>query len=226
MIKFFYQPSTNPSKVALFLEEAGLEYEPVPVDTRKGEQFTPEFLAINPNAKVPALTDGDAVVFDSAAILLYLAEKTGKFLPVPSDAARGAMLSWLMFVSTGIGPFSGQYVHFLRFAPEPKDYPLRRYAYEAERHWRIVDEHLARNEFMAGTTYTIADMAFWGWGRVLPAVLGENAYTMHPNVKRLVDWINARPAAQRADALKHRHVFKQDFDEEAKRVLFPQLASR
>src|SRR5476651_2351479 len=99
-------------KVALFLEEAGLAYEPIPVDTRKGEQHKPEFLAINPNGKVPAIIDGDATVFDSNAILLYLAEKTGQFLPGKSLAERGQMLSWLMFVASGIGPYSGQSVHF------------------------------------------------------------------------------------------------------------------
>ena len=105
----------------------GLPYELVPVDTRKGEQHTPAFLAINPNAKVPAIVDGDATVFDSNAILLYLAEKTGKFLPGTSPSARGEMLSWLMFVASGIGPYSGQAVHFRNFAPEPKDYAVNRY---------------------------------------------------------------------------------------------------
>src|SRR5437763_13610006 len=99
MIKFYYHPSPNPAKVALLLEEAGLPYELMPVDTRRGEQFKPEFLKINPNAKTPAIVDGDATVFDSNAILLYLAEKTGKFLPKDSPAARGEMLSWLMFVA-------------------------------------------------------------------------------------------------------------------------------
>ena len=108
MIKLYYHPSPNPAKVALFLEEAGLEYEIVPVDTRKGEQHLPAFTAINPNAKTPALVDGDAVVFDSNAILLYLAEKTGQFLPENTPAARAEMLSWLMFVATGIGPYSGK----------------------------------------------------------------------------------------------------------------------
>ena len=103
MIKLYYHPSPNPAKIALFLEEAGLPYEMVPVDTRKGDQFKPEFLAINPNAKTPALTDGDVTVFDSNAILLYLAEKTGQFLPQDTPKARGEMLSWLMFVATGIG---------------------------------------------------------------------------------------------------------------------------
>jgi len=159
MIKFYYHPSPNPLKVALFLEESGLPYEVVPVDTRRGEQFAPEFLAINPNAKTPAITDGDATVFDSTAILLYLAEKSGQFLPGPGDAARGQFLSWLMFVATGIGPYSGQAVHFKHFAPAPKDYAVNRYAFEAERHYGILDAQLARHRYMLDDAYTIVDMA-------------------------------------------------------------------
>src|SRR5271156_2420868 len=110
MIKFFYHPSPNPAKIALFLEESGLPYEVVPVDTRKGEQFKPEFLAVNPNAKTPALLDDGVRVFDSNAILLYLAEKTGRFLPTGGLKTRGELLSWLMFTASGIGPYSGQAV--------------------------------------------------------------------------------------------------------------------
>ena len=118
MLKFYFNLSPNPSKVALFLEETGLPYEPVPVDTRRGQQFEPSFLAINPNGKVPAIVDGEVTVLDSNAILLYLAEKTGQFLPPSDPKTRGEFLSWLMFVATGIGPFSGQAVHFRHFAPE------------------------------------------------------------------------------------------------------------
>jgi hypothetical protein len=121
MIRFFYNLAPNPMKVALCLEEAGLPYEAIPVDTRKGEQHLPAYTAINPNAKLPAIVDGDATVFDSNAILLYLAEKTGQFLPANTPAGRGEMLSWLMFVASGIGPYSGQCVHFRHFAPEPKN---------------------------------------------------------------------------------------------------------
>jgi GST-like protein len=135
MIRFYFHPAPNPFKVALLLEETGLPYEVVPVDTRKGEQHTPAFRAINPNSKTPAIEDGDVKVFDSNAILLYLAEKTGRFLPENTPKARGEMLSWLMFVATGIGPYSGQAVHFNKYAPEPKEYPQKRYAYEADRHW-------------------------------------------------------------------------------------------
>ena len=111
MLKFYYSGAPNPTKIALFLEEAGLPYDAIPVDTRKGEQHKPEFLAINPNAKLPAIVDGDVTVFDSSAILLYLAEKTGKFLPAKTDKARGELLSWMFFVSSGVGPYFGQSVH-------------------------------------------------------------------------------------------------------------------
>src|SRR5471032_2821837 len=139
MIKFYYNLAPNPTKVALCLEEMALPYELVPIDTRKGEQHTPSFLAINPNGKVPAIVDGDATVFDSNAILLYLAEKTGKFLPENTPAARAQLLSWLMFVGTGIGPYSGQAVHFTRHAPEKLAYAIDRYTFEARRHYAILD---------------------------------------------------------------------------------------
>ncbi|MBN9441833.1 MAG: glutathione S-transferase N-terminal domain-containing protein [Bosea sp.] len=222
MIKLYYHPSPNPAKVALFLEEAGLPYEMVPVDTRKGDQFKPEFLAINPNAKTPALTDGDVTVFDSNAILLYLAEKTGKFLPQDTPKARGEMLSWLMFVATGIGPYCGQAVHFSRFAPEKIPYAINRYAREAERHWGIVDERLATRRYMLGDGYTLVDMSVWGWATRLSFAVGENWATLFPNVKRHTDEISARPAAQRAMALKDQFAFKTEVDDDARRFLFPQ----
>jgi GST-like protein len=226
MIKFYYHPSPNPAKVALFLEESGLPYELVPVDTRKGEQFSPAFRAINPNAKTPAIVDGDAVVFDSNAILLYLAEKTGQFLPANEPAARGQMLSWLMFVATGIGPYSGQAVHFRHFAPEQLAYAINRYMYEAKRHYGILDTRLGRHKYMLGETYTIVDMAVWGWARVVPFVMGEDAWSKMPNLKRLFDEISARPAAKRANALKDKHAYKTEMDEDARRHLFPQNAQR
>lgn len=224
MIKFYYHPSPNPAKIALFLEEAGLPYEMVPVDTRKGEQFKPEFLAINPNAKTPALTDGDVTIFDSNAILLYLAEKTGQFLPEDTPKARGEMLSWLMFVATGIGPYCGQAVHFSRFAPEKIPYAINRYSREAERHWGIINDVLAGRRYMLGDTYTLIDMSVWGWATRLSFAVGETWPEMFPHVKRHLDEISARPAAQRAVALKDQFAFKTDFDAEAFKYLFPQNA--
>ena len=222
MIKFYFAAAPNPFKVALYLEEAGLEYEFCPIDTRKGDQHQPAFLAINPNAKTPVITDDGVRVFDSNAILLYLAEKTGKFLPANTPAARAEMYSWLMFIATGIGPYSGQAVHFRHVAPEPKEYALNRYDFEAWRHWNIIEAQLAKYRYMLGDTYTLVDMAFWGWSRAVPRVLaGDDVWQKLPNVKRLMDEISARPAAQRADALKNRHAFKTEMDAEAQRAMFP-----
>ena len=223
-MKFYYHPSPNPAKVALFLEEAGLAYEVVPVDTRRGEQFEPAFLAINPNAKTPALTDGDAKLFDSTAILLYLARKTGRFLVESSDEDRAQMLSWLMLVATGIGPYCGQAVHFKHFAPAPKDYAVNRYMFEAERHWKLVETQLGRGQYMVGGTYSIVDMSVWGWARAIPFIFGAEGWANYPNVKRLFDEVNARPAAERAAALATRYNFKTEMDEEARKKMFPQNA--
>ena len=223
MLKFYYNGAPNPMKVALFLEETGLPYEAIPVDTRKGDQHKPEYVAVNPNAKVPSIVDGDAVVFDSTAILLYLAEKTGKFLPPNTPKARGELLSWMMFVASGVGPYSGQSVHFRNFAPEKVPYAINRYAYEAQRHFGILNDRLGKQKYMVGDAYTIVDMNVWGWARLIPNALGEAAWEKFPNVKRLVDEISARPAAARATALKDRHAFKTEMDDEARRSMFRHL---
>ena len=225
MIKFYYHRSPNPLKVALFLEESGLPYEVVPVDTRKGEQFSPKFIAINPNSKTPAIMDGDVRVFDSNAILLYLAEKTGQFLSIRTPTARAELLSWLMFIATGMGPYSGQAVHFKHFAPKALDYAIERYQYEARRHWGILDAQLAKGPYMLGATYTIVDMAAWGWARIVPFVLGDDAWAVFTNLKRWFDVISARPAAIRAEALKDKYTFKTDFDAEARRHLFGHIST-
>ena len=227
MIRFYFHPTPNPAKVALFLEEASLPYETIPVDTSKGEQHTAAFHAINPNGKVPAIVDTEgpgskeARVFDSTAILLYLAEKTGKFLGRPED--RPELLSWLMFIASGLGPFSGQAVHFQFAAPEGLDYAVNRYRREAERHYQVLNDHLAGREFIVGTGYTIADMSAWGWlgraARVLPG--SDDSLADFPNVKRLFERVDARPAAARAKAVGKDHPFKRDTDEDTKRAMFP-----
>ena len=224
MIKFYFSGAPNPMKVALFLEEAGLAYEPIPVDTPKGDQHKPDFVKLNPNAKVPVIVDGDAVVFDSNGILLYLGEKTGKFMPANTLKARGELLSWMMFIASGLGPYSGQAVHFQHHAPEKLAYAINRYTFEAERHFKIIDNRLAGQRYMLGDTYTITDMALWGWARMMPLVLGEPAWTQFANLKRLTDEISARPAAQRAAALKDKFTFKTDMDDEARRAMFPSNA--
>ena len=195
---------------------------------RRSSPYQPAFLAINPNAKVPAIVDGDATVFDSNAILLYLGEKTGKFLPSNTPQNRAAMLSWLMFVATGIGPYSGQAVHFKHFAPKDQnhDYSHNRYQFEAQRHYTVLNDHLAGKKYMVGDTYTIVDMALWGWARMAVFVMGEEAAAKYANVKRLVDEISARPAAAKAIALKDKFTFKAEMDDEARGNMFRHLRTK
>jgi len=227
MIRFYYHPTPNPAKIALFLEEAGLRYEAIPVDTSKGEQHAPTFRAINPNGKVPAIVDTEgpggkeARVFDSTAVLLYLAEKTGMFLGAPED--RPELLSWLLFIASGLGPFSGQAVHFQFAAPEGLGYAVNRYRREAERHYQVLNDHLTGRTFIVGDTFTIADISAWGWldraSRVLKG--SDDPLAAFPNLKRLFDAVNARPAVERARAALKGHTFKAVNDEETKRALFP-----
>jgi GST-like protein len=213
MIRFYFHHTPNPMKVALFLEETGMPYEVIPVDTLKGQQHTPEFRAINPNGKTPAIVDteglgeGPVTVFDSNAILLYLAEKSGKLLGRPAE--RGELLSWLMFVATGLGPYSGQSVHFRRAAPDQSPYAQNRYLREAERHYQVLDTHLKGRTFMVGKDYTIVDIAAWGWIDRAAFVLGEG---------RLGEF----PAVARARAIGKDLTFKREMDDEARRNLFPQ----
>jgi GST-like protein len=220
MIRFYYNLAPNPRKVALFLEEAGLAYEPIPVDSRKGEQHAPAYTTLNPNAKAPTIVDSDGtVVFDSNAILLYLAEKQGDFLGAPSQ--RGALLSWLMFVATGVGPYNGQAVHFQVAAPE-FPYAINRYRREAQRHFGILDAKLAEGPFVLGEAYSIVDMALWGWTNPFDRVMGgSKTLDDYPNLKRWFEQVTARPAAQRALALGAAHPWKTEMDEEAMRAMFP-----
>ncbi|KAA1011437.1 glutathione S-transferase family protein [Paraburkholderia panacisoli] len=224
MLQFYFHPTPNPTKVALLLEELETPFELFPVDTFKGEQHMPEYLRINPNGKVPAIVDDGIAVFDSHAILLHLGAKHGKFVP-SAPAQHAAMLSWLLFVATGLSPFMGQAVHFQHHAPEPIPYARNRYLKEVERHYRILDSRLAGSKYLAGDTYSIADMALWGWANFAGYIFGEKGLTDYPHVKRLVDEISARPAAARALALKDKLTFKAEFDEETRRALFPQNAS-
>ena len=224
MIQFYFNLSPNPMKVALFLEEAGLPYEPRPIDTRRGQQFSAAYLTINPNGKTPALVDGDVTVFDSNAILLYLGEKTGQFVP-NHPKLRGELLSWLMFVATGIGPFSGQAVHFKHFAPETVAYAHERYQFETERHYRVLDERLASRTYLVGDAYSIVDMDLWGWARMVPFILGDEAWAKFPNVKRHLDAVSARPAAQKVEAMRAEQAsaFKAEMDDEARAHMFKHL---
>ncbi|WPB86443.1 glutathione S-transferase family protein [Sediminicoccus rosea] len=227
MIRFYFHPTPNPAKIALFLEEAGLAYETVPVDTMKGEQHEPAFRAINPNGKVPAIVDtegpggSEARIFDSSAILLYLGDKTGQFLGTPAD--RPELLSWLFFIASGLGPFSGQAVHFQWAAPEGLDYARNRYRREAERHYEVLEGHLAGRDFVVGNGYTIADMSAWGWiDRAARVMKGEaDPLSAFPNIKRWFHGIDTRPAVARARAVGKDHAFKKDADEQTRRAMFP-----
>jgi GST-like protein len=220
MLKFYFSGAPNPTKVALFLEEAGLPYEAIPVDTRRGDQHKAEYLKVNPNAKVPAIVDGDAVVFDSTAILLYLGEKTGKFMPANTPKLRGELFSWMLFIGSGVGPYSGQAVHFRNYAPEKIPYAINRYVFEAQRHFSIVNDRLGKQKYMVGDAYSIVDMNLWGWARLANFVMGDGAIDKYPNLKRLMDEISARPAAAKAIALKDTHKFKTENDDEARKNMF------
>ncbi|RPA33924.1 glutathione S-transferase family protein [Shewanella frigidimarina] len=220
MIKFYFHPGPNPMKIALFLEETGLEFELVPVDTLKGEQHSAEFKAINPNSKTPAIEDNGVRVFDSNALLLYLADKTGQLAATPEN--RGELLSWLMFVATGLGPYSGQCVHFTHHAPEKIDYATNRYLRETQRHYQVLDAHLNNREFIVGDELSIVDIAAWGWVDKVGYVLGQDALATYPNIQRWFNSINNRPAVERARDMGKDIQFKAEFDEDAKRAFFPQ----
>lgn len=223
MIQFYFHPTPNPAKIALFLEESGMPYELKPVDTSKGEQHSPAFRAINPNGKVPAIVDTDshAVVFDSTAILLYLAEKSGQFLGTPED--RPELLSWLMFIASGLGPFSGQAVHFQYAAPEGLDYAVNRYRREADRHYQVLNDHLEGRDFIVGNSLTIADMSAWGWIDRASRVFknSEDPLAPYPKIKRWFAAIDSRPAVARARSVNKQHAFKSVNDDETRRALFP-----
>ena len=225
-----HDPRPSPdgyAKVALFLEEAGLSYEAVPVDTSRGEQHAPAFRAINPNGKVPAIVDTEgpggteARVFDSSAILLYLGDKTGRFVGSPAD--RPELLSWLFFIATGLGPFSGQAVHFQFAAPDGNAYAVNRYRREAERHYRVLDDHLAGRDYIVGGAYSIADISAWGWlDRASRVLKGEaEPLAAFPNLKRWFQAVDDRPAVARARVVGQGHEFKKVNDEETRRALFP-----
>jgi GSH-dependent disulfide-bond oxidoreductase len=199
MIDLYTWTTPNGRKVSIFLEEAGLPYRVNPIDISKGDQFKPDFVAINPNSKIPAIVDpegpggGPLPVFESGAILIYLAEKTGRFLP--QDArARIVALEWLMFQMGGVGPMFGQTHHFRRFAPEQIPYAITRYSTETARLYGVLDRRLGEAEYLAGE-YGIADMATYPW-----AARHEwqgVALDEFKNVKRWFDAISARPAVQR-----------------------------
>jgi GST-like protein len=227
VIDLYYYTSPNVRKVLIALEELGLPYEIKWVDISAGDQFDPHYLMVNPNGKVPAIVDTDGPggkevrVFDSTAILLYLAEKTGKLLGAPAD--RGELLSWLFFIASGLGPFSGQAVHFQRAAPEKLPYAINRYRREAERHYAVLNDHLAGRHFIVGDSFTIADISAWGWidraAFVLPG--SDDPLAPFANIGTWFRAINERPAVAKARAVGTGHAFKKEVDEESRRALYP-----
>jgi GSH-dependent disulfide-bond oxidoreductase len=204
MIDLYYWPTPNGHKVTIFLEEAGLEYRIVPINIRKGEQFTPEFLKISPNNRMPAIVDTDGPggkpfsLFESGAILLYLAEKTGKLMP-SETRARYRVIEWLMFQMANVGPMLGQAGHFRNAAPEKIPYAIERYTNESRRLFNVLDRRLAEVPFVAGD-YSIADIATYPW--VVAALKAQpEQLDSRPNLKRWIDALAARPAVQKGMAV-------------------------
>lgn len=204
MIDLHYWTTPNGHKITLFLEEAGLEYQVHPVNIGKNEQFAPAFLKISPNNRIPAIVDsqpadgGEPIsLFESGAILLYLAEKTGQFLP-KDLRGREEVLQWLFWQMGGLGPMAGQNHHFNVFAPEKIPYAMKRYIDETARLYGVLDKRLADRAFVAGEAYSIADMAIYPW--VVPYQRQSQDLDDFPNLKRWFLAIQARPATERAYA--------------------------
>jgi GST-like protein len=222
-IDLYYWPTPNGKKVTIFLEEVGLSYNVVPVDITAGDQFDEEFLKISPNNKMPAIVDpegpgGEPIsLFESGAILIYLAEKTGRFLP-EGPRARYEILQWLMFQMGHVGPMLGQAHHFRGYAPEEIPYAIERYTNEATRLYGVMDQRLSEVEFFAGP-YSIADMAIYPW-TVSHERQGQRMED-YPNLRRWYEGVGTRPAVQRA--MKVGEELRrpiEDLDEEARDVLF------
>jgi GST-like protein len=203
MIALYGMGSPNVVKVYIALEELSLPYTVAPVDVFTGKQFDADFVKLNPNAKVPVIVDSEGpggkpyTCFESGAILLYLAEKTGKLLPADPAAKYGA-IQWLMTQMSTVGPMFGQMVHFIRFAPAGNDYSKSRYITQATRVTEVIDQRLAGNAFLAGSEYSVADVATHPWLRNIPMLMGAEAMAKFPNVARWVAEIDARPAVQAA----------------------------
>jgi GSH-dependent disulfide-bond oxidoreductase len=203
MIDLYYAPTPNTWKASIMLEECGLPYRVVPVDIMAGDQKTPEFLAINPNGRIPAIVDHDAPdgplpVFESGAILIYLAEKTCRFL-APAGRARAEALGWLMWQMGGLGPMAGQAHHFRRYAPPGNDYATDRFVQECARLYGVMESRLAAREWLAGDAYGIADIASFGW--VWYHRMHGQSLEDFPSIARWFFAISTRPAVQRGRTL-------------------------
>jgi len=229
MIELYYWTTPNGHKITMFLEETGLAYRIIPVNIGKGEQFRPEFLAIAPNNRIPAIIDrapqgGGAPVslFESGAILLYLAKKTGQLLPA-DVRGEAETLSWLFWQMAGLGPMAGQNHHFSGYAPEKIPYAIERYVNETNRLYGVLNRRLADRPFVAGASYTIADIASYPW--IVPYERQGQRLEDFPHLKRWFEAIRARPATVRAYARAAEFNTQPSVTEESRRILFGQTAA-
>jgi GST-like protein len=201
MIDLYYWPTSNGRKMTIALEELDLAYKIIPVNMRNGDTSRPEFMRINPNGKIPALIDHDVpglVLFESVAMLQYLAEKSGRLMP-KDVAGRYDVIKWLVVQAASIGPMFGQFAHFHDYAKEKFSYALNRYGAEVERLYRMLDMRLGQSEYIASSDYSIADIAIWPW--IQPA-RQEQRFEDWPNLKRWYDTLAARPALQRGNSVR------------------------
>jgi len=228
VIDLYYWTTPNGHKITIFLEETGLPYRIVPVNISRGDQFKPEFLRISPNNRIPAIVDDAPAVggrlvsvFESGAILRYLAEKTGKFLPKDLHG-RVEVIQWLFWQMGGLGPMAGQNHHFNQYTPQKIPYAIERYVNETNRLYSVLDKRLADREFVAGD-YSIADMASYPW--VVPYERQGQKLDDFPNLKRWFETIRARPAVVRAYELAKKINVRPTVSEESKSILFGQTAA-
>jgi len=229
MIDLYYWPTPNGHKITLFLEEAALDYRIHPIDISAGDQFKPEFLAFSPNNRMPAIIDNEPAdgrepvsVFESGAILLYLTEKVGQFLPT-DIRGRKTVMEWLFWQVGGLGPMAGQNHHFGLYAPEKISYAIDRYVKETNRLYGVLDRRLANRAFIAGESYTIADMACYPW--IVPWKRQQQNLDDFPNLRRWFELIAARPATVRAYAKGEPYSGRPAVTDEGKKILFGQTAA-
>jgi len=222
MIDLYYWPTPNGHKISIMLEECGLEYQVRPVDIGAGDQFAPEFLAISPNNRIPAIVDSDTgvSVFEGGAILVYLAEKAGRFLPTDTTQ-RFDVLQWLFWQAGGLGPMAGQLSHFVNYVQEDVPYAHKRYANEYDRLLAVMDVRLRNRDFLAGD-YSIADIASFPW--VLPYRRLGNDLDNFPNLRRWFDTLKERPAVQRGVNLGKGWRRNEARNEKARAMMFDQNA--
>jgi GSH-dependent disulfide-bond oxidoreductase len=229
MIDLYYWPTPNGHKITLFLEEAGLRYRLFPIDISAGDQFQPAFLAFSPNNRMPAIIDNEPAdagepvgVFESGAILVYLADKIGAFLPT-DFRARKTVVEWLFWQAGGLGPMAGQNHHFGQYAPEKIPYAIGRYVNETNRLYGVLDRRLADHEFLAGANYTIADMAAYPW--IVPWKRQQQNLADFPNLRRWFELVGTRPATVRAYAKAEPYSSRPAVTEDGKKILFGQRAA-